>query len=680
MFDRLRNAPKDRGAQQLNRKKLEAWQNSREQSSSAGRGVKGGDSQYQYSIRGGPAPPRPLRDPNNPPERHPNRQNYQPPPAVKPPNQPRHSGSLRPVSSVYSQPSPDAANFATQQLRLVVPDNDPIEISPPSSPDVLSPRDGPNPGDVSPIEELPDMSQLSVDPRGIPRSDARTNIPMMRRERRKNSDAAIKTLHESMSREKLKQPRPHGHDVRWNPATGEPTTDSKGRPSQVNPQEYAQGLLNQASSVSPPQVKKEKQGQITFGERLRRVRQPSGPSQAEPAPRPEWRGASGRTTLVAPVNDNKDVVPLKVPPKSSKRGGHESGALSPVQSVDSEPASSPVVRGLGISNQPTQPQSPASPSIAVTNSNANPHTYTSPSLSDDPTGNPQHQSLQIPANDKAIRRKPAGAPGHQAQPSWSSSIYSEDPRASIANPPPPIDTSLDGWTQPPSRFSVTTYATSSQQSATPRDSIDVDESAPPVPTPPQQFMAQQQQPSILDRKRPIVAGYDSPGSRKSSSPLEPVKISLDSYYMTSAVSRQRKTSPDAAVPRGNESQLSLASLSAKDKTLPLAPPETQSAQTQDRVAQLNAKLQALGNRRININTAIKQMTELMPTDRILASDAVIHKREEEKRKVESLKQELAEVERESYELGLKLHRAYKRLDRDAEFEPTTLWVRRVTGS
>ncbi|KAI1208712.1 uncharacterized protein F4807DRAFT_429070 [Annulohypoxylon truncatum] len=613
-----------------------------------------------------------------------NRQNHQPPAAARSSNQYRHSGSVRPVSSVYSQPTPVAATFAAQQLRLEVPHSDPNEISPPSSPDVLSPRDGPNPGDVSPIEEVPDMSQLSADPRGIPRSDARSNIPMMRRERRKNSDAAIRTLRESMSREKLKQPRPYGHDVRWNPATGEPTTDSKGRPSQVNPQEFVQGLASRPGSVSPPQAKQEKQGQITFGERLRRVRQPNGSSQAESAPRPEWRGASGRTTLVAPVNDNKDVAPLKLPPKSSKRGGRESGGLSPVHSVDSESAPSPPVRGLGISNQLTQPQSPASPSIAVTNSSANPHIYPSPPLSDDNTalaGNPQHQSLQVPPNDKAIRRKPAGGPGHQAQPSWSSSVYSEqDPRASLNNPPPPIDTSLDGWTQPPSRFSVTTYATSSQQSTTPRDSIDVDVNASTVPTSSQQFIAQQhQQSSVLDRKRPIVSGYDSPGSRKNNNPSEPVKISLDSHYMTSAVSRPRKASPDAAVPRGNESLLSLGSLSDKDKTLPLAPPETQSAQTQDRVAQLNAKLQALGNRRININTAIKQMTELMPTDNILASDAVIHKREEEKRKVETLRQELADVERESYELGLKLHRAYKRLDRDAEYEPTTLWVRRVTG-
>ncbi|KAI1107851.1 hypothetical protein F4804DRAFT_2676 [Jackrogersella minutella] len=699
MFDRLRNSSKDRGAQQLNRKKLEAWQNSREASSSSSRSIKGGDGQYQYSIRGGPPPPRPPRAPNHPPERNQNRQNLQPAPAVQAPNQYRSSSHGRPVSSIYSQPSPDAATFAAQQLRVEIPRSDPSEISPPSSPDVLSPRDEPNPRDVSPIEENPDMSQLASNPRGIPRTEAHSNIPMMRRERRKNSAAAMNALRESKSREKLKQSRPYGHDVRWDPSTGEPTTDSKkGRPSQVNPQEFVQGLGTRAGSVSPPQAKPAQQGQISFGDRLRRIRQPSGSPQAEPAPRPEWRGASGRTTLVAPVSDNKQAVPLKLPPKSSKRAGRESGVLSPVTSVDSEPASSPPVRGLGIDNagynrglspQPgTQPQSPASPSIAITNPSNSPHTYPSPPLSDDnmgPTRNPQQQSLQIPSNDKAIRRKPAGAPGHHQQPSTSSSVYSQqDPQAAQA---PSQDTTLDSWTQPPSRFSVTTYATS-QQSTTPRESIDVNENAPPVPTPPQQFTTPQQpspEPapgsSILDRKRPIVSGYDNVGPSRKNSPAEPVKISLDSsYYMTSAVSRVRESSPSAVMSKGNSSLLSLSSIADKDKSLPPAPPETQSLQTQDRVAQLNAKLQALGNRRININTAIKQMTELMPTDNILASDAVIHKREEEKKKVEALRLELAEVERESYELGLKLHRAYKRLDRDAEFEPTGLWVRRVTGA
>lgn len=113
------------------------------------------------------------------------------------------------------------------------------------------------------------------------------------------------------------------------------------------------------------------------------------------------------------------------------------------------------------------------------------------------------------------------------------------------------------------------------------------------------------------------------------------------------------------------------------KPLPPAPHEQSSSN--DRVANLNAQIQGLVHRRINITRSIKQMTELMPADNLLASEEVLRKREVEKQKVDTLRGELAEVQREEYELGLKLHRAYKRLDQDAEYEPTTLWVRRVTG-
>ena len=114
-----------------------------------------------------------------------------------------------------------------------------------------------------------------------------------------------------------------------------------------------------------------------------------------------------------------------------------------------------------------------------------------------------------------------------------------------------------------------------------------------------------------------------------------------------------------------------------DKALPLAPPEMQSAN--DRVAYLTARLDSLAHRRTNINKSIKQMTELMPTDNLLASADVIRRREIEKKKVEGLKEELAEIQREEYDLGLKLYRANKRLEREAAFEPSSLWVRRVTS-
>ena len=101
-------------------------------------------------------------------------------------------------------------------------------------------------------------------------------------------------------------------------------------------------------------------------------------------------------------------------------------------------------------------------------------------------------------------------------------------------------------------------------------------------------------------------------------------------------------------------------------------------ESKDRVVVLNAKLEALAHRRNNITRSIKQMTELMPADRLMESAEVLRKREEEKKKVENLKEELAEIQQQEYDLGLKLHRAYKRQEREAGYESGTLWVRRFT--
>ena len=77
--------------------------------------------------------------------------------------------------------------------------------------------------------------------------------------------------------------------------------------------------------------------------------------------------------------------------------------------------------------------------------------------------------------------------------------------------------------------------------------------------------------------------------------------------------------------------------------------------------------------------SIRQMTELMPADNVTITEEVRRKREVEKKKVEGLREEEADIRREEHELGLRLHRAWKRKDKEAVYEPTGLWVRRVTG-
>jgi hypothetical protein len=103
------------------------------------------------------------------------------------------------------------------------------------------------------------------------------------------------------------------------------------------------------------------------------------------------------------------------------------------------------------------------------------------------------------------------------------------------------------------------------------------------------------------------------------------------------------------------------------------------AQSHDLVTSLQAQLDDLAHRRNNIVKSIKQMTELMPTDSLVVTDEVRRKRELEKMKIERLRTEEADVRREEHDIGLRLHRAWKRRDKDAVYEPTGLWVRRVTG-
>lgn len=355
------------------------------------------------------------------------------------------------------------------------------------------------------------------------------------------------------------------------------------------------------------------------------------------------------------------------------------------------------------------------------------------------------------ASHPPIRRKRVGSgnpsallntgqgTNHQPKESFASSVYSQQTEANLDQqqqpsheeaPRPTINTkNLPGagnadspYVQPPSRFSVTTYATSAYTS-TPRESLEQidrnhynEANAPPLPTPPKDvalpFFNKPPGDSVMDRSRPKLrskATWDDDD--------EPVKISLSKPWMSMAGANSAGINTQGSPPRSrkeaqrsprgllgtdndtendtdndkenNDIDLGAApdptdiyrapSILSVDKALPAPPPEISASSVNDRVAMINAQLQSLGNRRININRSIKQMTELMPRDNLLAKPDVMRKREMEKLKVQELERELADVQREEHQLGMKLHRAYKRLDRHAEYEPTTLWVRRATG-
>lgn len=741
---------------------------------------------YGYSVQGGIAPRRPPRESfNEQAQYYPDEQSAfsqeQPPRKPNPDSAQLEPPGFRPASSIYSgQPSPIQTDFVPTAPNRSFTFHEELDVSPPSSPEPFTPDANGPPlpiPDISPIDEDEEPFDDMLQQQG---ASSHGNIASMRRERRQRQDAERRAV--SGSRRGYA-----GGEVRWDPSTGELTSSEKGRPSQVKPAEYAKGLghgpesdrAGRGASSSP-------EGSAPFGQRLRRLPPPGfvtggaerkvsaggdmspsarqlspspspSPSPSSPpsrrrvtsptsstahdpaagaftAERPPWKGASGRTALVAPVHDDPETAPLNVPrkrgPKSPAAAAHTlaSPPASPLRPETQTGSLKSTVRHIAPSSQHLPDNGAATG-------------YPSPPYSG-PEGDSQSPTETInlvsvapatmsPISPATIRRKPAPSttPSHHPQDSVASTLSQSDPynykNYTAANPPSaPAPTAAttntttgsnslgvpDGWTQPPSRFSVSTYATS----ATPRPStdgyyhddgdLDADyhgdsyatltgwnrSGSGTGPKDTRAADATTKQESVMDRRRPKLGGGGGSGASSPSGDQAPVVISLkDAQWSKATTGAHRKpvgsggsssssVNGDDKTPanRGRPESITSTAAGSIYKSLPPAPPETSAV---GRVDAINARLLALANRRINISRSVKQMTELMPTDNILASAEVLRKREVERRKVDALRAELAEVQREEYELGIKLHRAYKRIDREAHYEPTTLWVRRVTG-
>lgn len=420
------------------------------------------------------------------------------------------------------------------------------------------------------------------------------------------------------------------------------------------------------------------------------------------------KGASAPTENLSnrPARGGPGAAPVNIPRRSSKRisrtynGPRNISAPLPSIQSSSELETPPRQQGIADrdllpSAQAQRPQNSTTPASNFTPQNANNinalptpppnQRYPTPLSMESVRAQSPSVAELTPTALRIIKRKPAQ--NQQAEPAAPSNPSSSSP--AYINPPPrrasaaaatttglhetaPQRTNVgETWTQPPSRFSVTTYATSN------------------AGTPQQPFV--EQMPTITKSTVPVVTRPD-PFSKR-----EIHNVPSASHTITMPKQRAQMSGPYGA---GNQiavsSEVSLSgpshgrtvsnmessrrsSMMSTTKPLPPAPPELASSGN-DRIAQLNAILSGLAHRKVNISKSIQQMTELMPRDALMASEEVLRKREIEKQKVEGLKQELADIQHEEYDLGLKLHRAYKRLDKDAEYEPTTLWVRRITTS
>lgn len=501
--------------------------------------------------------------------------------------------------------------------------------------------------DVSPIDEMPSMTDLSTGQSA--QSTSRSSIPVLRRENRRKQVAAaanrLLSKKETGHERELRQ----SSNPRWDPLTGEPTTESYGKPSQIKPAEFSMSTVGNPST-SPGYGTKTtisaNKPQASFGERIRRMADNSiGPSD-----RPEWKGASGRQKTVPPIAEDFNIPPLNIPRRSSKRGNSPksplSGATTPVSVI--------VESQVGVSGvsslQPSQ-ESYKVPKEAPSISNgSSPNTAASPASIVSPifTASDEYNDIDVERKSSAQGNYTATSIAKDSASHKQETILAQAAK-SLSPSTSQIGRNFDAAMQEinispeVSRFSVSTYAPSPD--STPRPSI---ERSPFISN-----TAQMQSSSVIERRRPRNEVKDSPKATIRKPMLNP---SIRSSIGSTMKSR------DGA-------RLSLS------KTLPKSPPETES-ENKGLIVSLQARIDNLMRRRLNLEKSIFQMTELMPQDGVSGRER--ERRDEEKRKVEGLRAELDDVKKEEHELGLKLHRAWKREADGEVWESTSLWVRRVT--
>jgi hypothetical protein len=510
---------------------------------------------------------------------------------------------------------------------------------------------------VSPIEttfNLPPQRTPQPDhqpPSAIPRP---TNLP--------------RPTHQTPS-----QTKPNRDQTKWDDYSGEPTTADTGKPASVRPG------AQQPLEMQYPQLK-ERTKQILAGLRDRggasqkstwgKAPPPvaADPLDHPPAPKEPWRGASGREAIVAPVKNTAAARtgPLKHPQRNVSK-------MDPIQDM-ARTASPDIDRGASPDPAPgqvynrtyatTQPAAKPSPrpdlSIRVVPEHeikpTAPLKVKSPRLrspTEAENAASLHTSLRSP---QASQQTNHPAPLKQRE-DTQTRIDPPQPLASTAGntysrahetPPNPGMSHIPY--EPVSHLSWTTYATTTNESPDSLRGHDPESSpVPPLP--------QVNSPLIM-RKRPVstaanalpFSNPDAAGSRASVISRKPIPAGLDRARSGSVFSTASAT-----------------------KSLPPTPIEMNAV---DKITTLEARLEDLAMRRRNNRKLIWEMQEDLKRNTI-AYDT--RKRMNVEKQITNLEQDLTDIGREEHEVGLQLHRAQKKRDRENCYEnPTGLWIKRVT--
>jgi hypothetical protein len=490
------------------------------------------------------------------------------------------------VSSVYSQPS--GFGYSEQNPnRNTMASSVYDDISPPDSP-IYGTRNAA--GDVSPIEP---SSDNDIHPAyRVNKAAVGSSIPVLRKAT-PSETAAGKVANRAYKRD-MTVP------LRWDKYSGEPTTNkSRGLPSTVKPENVIQQVKLRSTSVKSSASSKDEAAMIDT--------------------RPPWKGASGRTAIVAPVVDQPGQtapLPRREIVQPATYGIPSPPLKSPIQGPREMPSANTLKQA---DYTEAAPMTPRNPSFSSRPSTA--HT--------------------VERTDSNVRQS-------------EDELHATPDKNESENP-----------TDRGSRFSWTTQATNTTYKQSPPSSP---EDAPPVPRIP---ASQYNDGTIMSRSRPLTSRKNqySPSDSPTDSPIESRR---PSDFLSVGISNSLTRGPSVRSP--SIASGSTAPQKGPDKALPPTPQELGSA---DHLSVLQAQLDDLNRQRRNVERLISDLTRPEASNPLNTNFKI--EREREKR-VAALKGELMEIEMAKHDIGLRLHRANRRQEREQGYEGfTTLWVRRVTS-
>ena len=573
------------------------------------------------------------------------------------------------VSSMYSQPSPTVPhNVDMREIPKSAPG--PGDVSPMSTPRSSFDFDGDDASLVSPIEKtIPAHARAP-----LPETGKKSHIP-------RPAPASMTALPQSDTVSPAN--RAKKQDTKWDKYSGEPTTSDHGKASSVKP--------GQPLEMQYPQLK-ERTKQILAGLRDRDTtkqspwgRQPppvsADPLGHPPAPREPWKGASGRTALVEPVQNNPAARNTLQYPQRNVSRMTPAADLERTKSPEPISATKPQVRGpvKARARSPEPAQNIAQRAKKELSRKVAPAPIEVPE--------PQH-SLRLMTSQESIKpiaplkvKSPQSrtvsetqnlaslhSPFHSPKPTLHEQVTSNVGQDNMdapttARPVRPPETPTQAPTygrepveearhngqrmvhEPSSHFSWTTYATTVNDSPGSMAPTQMNSSPvpamPPMPTP------------IVIRKRPV----------STTASVLPFSSTAVNQSRSSIVSRKPLASD----------KVRSSSMMSTSKSLPPTPTELEAG---DKISTLEARLEDLSRRRRNISKIDRELHDSLKRNAIEYS---MRKRKEVEQKITDLGMELDDVMREEHDIGLQLHRAQKKRDKaDCYEHPTGLWIKRVT--